>query len=142
MYVRVWLHQGFHVNLTSLHGYGLCCGMSDPNQPDNVTSGSNVSNPPDTGHPQTWQQSAANDMADAAAAAAAARAAATPAPAAATPAPAASQGVQSVTLTIDYNFLATAVSRLNDDSASNLERCCRSKLHSAQMRTLLTSSTK
>ena len=33
----VWLHQGFHANPTFLHGYGLCCRMSDPNQPHDVT---------------------------------------------------------------------------------------------------------
>ena len=38
------------------------------------------------------------------------------------PAPAASQGAQSVTATIDYQSLATAMSRINDDSASNLEK--------------------
>ena len=47
--------------------------------------------------------------------------------AAATPAPAASQGAQSVTATIDYHSLATAMSRLNHDSANNLEG------HSAQV---------
>ena len=51
-----------------------------------------------------------------------AAAAAAAAQAAATPAPAASQGAQYVTATIDYHSLATAMSRLNDDSASNLEK--------------------
>ena len=56
-------------------------------------------------------------MANAAVAAAIAAAQAT-----ATPAPAASQGAQSQTATIDYHSLATAMSRLNNDSASNLEK--------------------
>ena len=90
--------------------------MFNPAQPDDVTNGSNVPNQPDTGRqgPLTRQQSATNAIADAAAAAAAAQAP--------TLAPAASQGVQSVTATRDHHSLATAVSRLNDDSASNLER--------------------
>ena len=73
-------------------------------------------NPPDAGRqgPTTRQQSVADAMANAAAAAAAAAA-----QAAATQAPAASQGAQSVTATIYYHSLATAMSRLNDDSASN-----------------------
>ena len=55
-------------------------------------------------------------MANAAAAAAAAAAQAT-----ATQAPATSQGAQSVTATIDYHSLAIDLSRLNHDSANNLE---------------------
>ena len=100
LHVRVWLHQGFHVNPTCLHGHGLCCTTSNPNQPDDDTSGSNILNPPDARRqgPQTRQQSAADAMANAAAAAAAAAA-----QAAATPAPAASQGAQSVTGIIDYH---------------------------------------
>ena len=109
LHARVWLHQGFHVNPACLHGYGLCCRMSDPKHDDDTTSGSNVVNPPDAGRqgPYTRQQSTVDAMAQAAAAAAA---------------PAASQGAQSVTATIDYHSLATAMSRLNDDSASNLEK--------------------
>ena len=109
--------QGFHANPTFLHGYGLCCRMSDPNQPDDVTSGSNVINPPDTcrQRPTTWQQSTVDAVAQAAAAAAAAQAAANRAQAA-------SQGAQSATASIDYHSLATAMSRLNDDSASNIEK--------------------
>ena len=107
LHVRVWLNQGFHVNPASLHGYGqsLCCmrRMSNPNQPDDVTSGSNVPNPPDTRRPQMRQQTTADDMAHVAAVAAAARAAANTVPAA-------SQGAQSVTATIDYNSLAAAMS--------------------------------
>ena len=53
---------------------------------------------------------------------AAAAAAAAAAHAAANPAPAASQGAQSITATIDYHSLATAMSRLNDDGASKLEK--------------------
>ena len=117
--IRIWLHQGFHVNLTYRHGHGMCCRMSDPNQPGDVTSGSNVLNPPDTDRqgPTTRQQSAAHAMANAAAAAAAAAARAS-----ATPAPCASPGAQSVTATIDYHTLESAMSRLNDDSASNVEK--------------------
>ena len=105
------------MNQTSLHGYGLCCRMSDPNQPDDVTSGSNDINPPDTGRqgPTTRQQSTVDAMAQAAAAAA-------PAQAAANRAQAASQGAQSASASIDYHSLATAMSRLNDDSASNIEK--------------------
>ena len=79
-----------------------------PNQPDDVKTGSNVHNPPDTERPgvQTRQQSAAEAMANESAIAAAAQAAAKPAPAA-------SRGVQSVTATIDYHSLATA------------QQCCR-----------------
>ena len=53
--------------------------MSDPNHPDDVTSGSNVPNTPDAGcqGPQTRQQSAAHGMVGADAAAAIAQAAAT-----------------------------------------------------------------
>ena len=101
------------MNVTCLHGYGLCCRMSDHNlnhnHDDDTTSGSRcIVNPPDAGHqgPITRQQSTADAMARAAA----------------TPAPAASQGAQSVTATNDYQSLATAMSRLNDDSASNLEK--------------------
>ena len=117
--VRVWLHQGFHVNPTSLHGYGLCCTMSDTNQPDDVISGSNVLNPPEVYRqaPTTAQQSAADAMVNAAAASTAAAARA-----AATPAPAASQGAQSVTVSIYYHSLATAMSRISYNSASNLEK--------------------
>ena len=61
-------------------------------------------------------------MANAATAAAAAAARAP-----AIPAPHASQGAQSVTATIDYRSLATAMSRLNGDSASNLEKGTQSK---------------
>ena len=104
------------MNPTFLHGYGLYCRMPNPNQPDDVASGSNVPNPRDTGRqgPQTRQQSAANAMANAATADAAAQAVSTPASAA-------SQGAQSVIATIEYHSLATAMSRLNDDSASNSE---------------------
>ena len=118
LHACVWLHQGFHANPTFLHGYGLCCSMSDPNPPDNVTSGSNVVNPPNTGRrqgPTTRQQSTVDALAQAAAAAAAAQAAANRAQAA-------SQGAQSATASIDYHSLATAMSRLNDDSASNIEK--------------------
>ena len=108
LHACVWLPQGFHVNPTFLHGYGLCCRMSDPNQPDDVTSGSNVVNPTDTRRqgPTTRQQSTAGAMAHAAAAAA-------PAQAPATRAQAVSQGAQSVTASIHYHSLATAMSRLN-----------------------------
>ena len=82
------------MNPASLHGYGLCCRMSDPNLLDDVTSGSNVSNPPDTGRPQTRQQTTADAMAHAAAVAAAAHEAPNPVPVA-------SQGAQSVTATMD-----------------------------------------
>ena len=121
IHVRVWLDQGFHVNPACLHGYGLSCRMSDPTPDDDTTSGSNVVNPPDAGcqGPITRQQSPADAMAQAAVAAAAAAAAQAKA---ANPAPAASQGAQPVTATIDYHSLATAMSRLNDDRASNLEK--------------------
>ena len=111
------------MNPTCLHGYGLCYRMSDRNlnlNPDDDTnSGSNIVNPPYAGRqgPLTLYQSTADAMAQAAAAAAAAAARA-----AETPAPAASEGAQSVTATIDYPSLATAMSHLNDDSASNLEK--------------------
>ena len=120
--IRVWLHQGFYVNSEVLHGYGLCCRMPTSNPYDDTTGGSNVVNPPDTGHQGllTRQQSTIGVMAQAAAATATQATAATPAPAA-------SQGAQSVTATIDYHSLATAMSRLNHDSANNLEG------HSAQV---------
>ena len=104
---------------TFLHGHGLCCMMFNPNQPDDVTSGSSIVNPPDTGRqgPTTRQQSTVDAMAQAAAAAAAAAA-----QAAAARAQAASQGAQSVIASIDYDSLAAAMSRLNDDSASNIEK--------------------
>ena len=116
LHACVQLHQGFHVNPTFLHGHGLRCRMSDPNQLDAVTSGSNVVNPHDTGRqgPTTRQQSTADALAQAAAAAATAHAAANRAQAA-------SQEAQSATASIDYHSLATAMSRLNDDSASNIE---------------------
>ena len=93
--------------------------MSDTNQPDDVTGGSNVLNSPEADRqgPTTRQHSAADAMANAAAAATAAAARA-----AATRVPAASQGTQSVTATIDYHSLATAMSRINDNSANNLEK--------------------
>ena len=93
--------------------------MSDTNQPDDVTSGSNVVNPPgaDRQGPTTRQQSAADAMANAAAAAAAVAARAV-----AKLAPAARQGAQSVTATNDCHSLATAMSRINDNNASNLEK--------------------
>ena len=89
------------MNPACLHGYGLCCRMSDPTPDDNTTSGSNIVNPPHVGRqgPYTRQQSNVDAMAQAAAAAA-------------------SQGAQRVTATIDYHSLAIAMSRLNDDSAS------------------------
>ena len=120
LHVSVWLHQGFHVNPACLHGYGLCCRMSNPTPDDDTTSGSNIVNPPDAGRQGavTRQRSTVSAMVQAAAATTAAAAQA----AAATPAPVASQGAQSVTATIDYHSLATAMSRLNDDSASNLEK--------------------
>ena len=104
------------MNPTFLHGHGQCCRMSDPNQPDEVTSGSNIVNPPDTGRQgaTTRQQSTVDAIAQAAAAAAAAQAAATRAQAA-------SREAQSVTASIDYHSLATAISRPNDDSANNIE---------------------
>ena len=107
------------MNPTCLHGYGLCCRMSNPNPDDDTTSGSNFANPPDAGRqgPIKRQQSTADAMAQAAAAADAVAA-----QAAANPAPAASQGVHSVTAIIDCHSLATAMSCLNDDSASNLEK--------------------
>ena len=94
--------------------------MSNPTPDDVTTSGSNIVNPPYAGHqgPVTRQQSTVGAMAQAIAATAAAAAQAV----AATPAPAASQGTQSVTATIDYHSLATAMSRLNGDSASNLQK--------------------
>ena len=81
--------------------------------------------PSDAGRkgPYTRQQSTVDAMAQAAAAAAAAAAQAT----ATNLASAASQGAQSVTTTIDYHSLATAMSRLNDDSASNLEKSTQPK---------------
>ena len=120
LHARVWLDQGFHVNPHCLHGYGLCCRMSNPTPDDDTTSGSNIMNPPDArSHgPVTIQHSTVGAMAQAAAATATAAAQA----AAATPAPAPSQGAQSVTATIDYHSLARAMSRLNDDNASNLEK--------------------
>ena len=63
----------------------------------------------------TQRQSTAGAIAQAAAAAAAAQAAANCAPAA-------SQGTQSTPASIDYHSLAAAMSRLNDDSASNIEK--------------------
>ena len=121
LHVRVWLHEGFHVNPACLHSYGLCCRKPTSNPDADTTSGSNVVNPADAGRqgPITRQQSTVDAMAQAAAAATAA-AAAQAAPA--NPTPAASKGAQSVTATIDYHSLATAMSRLNDDSASNLEK--------------------
>ena len=118
LHVRVWFHQGFHVNPACLHGYGLCCKMSNPTPDDDTTSGSNIVNPPDAGRqgPVTRQRLTVSPMVQAAAAPTAAAAQA----AAANPAPAASQGAQSVSATIDYHSLAIAMSRLNDDSASNL----------------------
>ena len=126
------------------HGYGLCCRMPTSNPDDDTTSGSNIVNPPNAGRPGpvtrqqyplrdsstryatvvpgdsstryatalsvTRQQSTVDAMAQAAAAAAA------------NPSPSASQGAQSVTATINYHSLATAMSRLNDDSANNLEK--------------------
>ena len=56
-----------------------------------------------------------------------AAAAATPAQAAATRAPAASQGARSMTASIDYHSLATAMSRLHDDSANNIEKATQPK---------------
>ena len=108
------------MNSKVLHGYGLCCRMPGSNPDDETTSSSNVVNPPDAGRqgPLTRQQSTIDAVAQAAAAAAAAATAQAAAP---NPAPAASQGAQSVTATIDYHSLATAMSRL-DDSASNLEK--------------------
>ena len=89
------------------------------NPDDDTTSGSNIVNPLDARRQRTItrQQSTADAVAHAAAAAAAAAARA-----AASSAPAASEGAQSVTATIDYQSLATAMSCLNDDSASNLEK--------------------
>ena len=100
LHTCVRLHQGFHVNPTFLHGYGLCCWISDPNQPDDVTSGSNVVNPPDTGRrgPTTRQQSTADALAQATAAAATAQGAANRAQAA-------SHGAQYATASIDYTHL-------------------------------------
>ena len=134
LHARVWLHPGFHVNPTFLHGYGLCCRMSDTNRSEDITSGSNIVNPPDTGcqGPTTRQQSTADAVAQAAASAAAAQAAATRAAAA-------SQGAQSTPSSIDYHTLATAMSRLNDDSASNIERAL-SPSGTSKLRHLLTSS--
>ena len=88
-----------------------------PKQPDDGTTGSNVVNPPDTGRqgPTTRQQSTADALAQAAVAAATAQSAANRAQAA-------SQGAMSATASIDYHSLATAMSRLNDDSASNIEK--------------------
>ena len=65
--VRLWFLQGFHVNPTSLHGYSLCCRISNLNQTDDESSDSGnqlpPNNPPtnapntdtdtDTSHPQT-----------------------------------------------------------------------------------------
>ena len=117
LHACVWLHQGLHVNPTFLHDHVLRCRMSNPTQPDDVTSGSNVVNPPDTGcqGPTTRQQSTVDAMAEAAAAAAATQAAATGAQVA-------SQGAQSMTASIDYHSLANAMSRLNDDSVGTLRK--------------------
>ena len=117
LHVRVLLHQGFHVNPTSLHSHGLCCRMSD-RQPT-VDEMSDVGNPvaPDSSAnapntdasrlgPQTSRRTATNAMANAAAAAASA----------------CSQGVQPVAATIDCRCLETAISRMNDGSASNLKK--------------------
>ena len=137
LHVSVWWHQEFHVNPACMHGYGLCCRMSNPTPDDDTTSGSNIVNPPHAGRqgPVTRQRSTVSAMAQAAAATPAAAAQA----AEATPAPAASQGAQSVAATIDYHSLATAMSRLNDDSASNLERAL-SPSGTLRLRHLLTSS--
>ena len=91
--------------------------LSNATPDDDTTSGSNIVNLPDAGRqgPYTRQQSTVDAMAQAAAAAAAEGAQAI----ATHPAPAASQGAQSITATIDYHLLATAMSRLTDDSASN-----------------------
>ena len=113
------------MNPPCLHGYSLCCRMSNPTPDYDTTSGSNIVNPPDTGRqgPTTRQLSTVNAMAHAAAAATAAAAQA----AASNPAPAASQRAQSVTATIDYHSLATAMSRLINDNASNLEKITQPK---------------
>ena len=108
------------MNPACQHGYGLCCRLSNPTPDDDTTSGSNNVNPPDAGRqgPYTRPQSTVDAMAQAAAATttAAAQTGTT------NPAPAASQGAQSVAATIDCHSLATAMSRLNDDSAINLEK--------------------
>ena len=98
LHVRVWLHQGFHVNPTCLHGYGLCFRLADNNPNDDTTSGCNIVTPSDAERhgPTTRQHSVADAMTNSAAAAAAAAA-----QEAATPAPAASQVAQSVIATID-----------------------------------------
>ena len=49
LHVSVWLHQGFHVNPACLHGYGLCCRMSNPTPDGDTTSGSNIVNPTNAG---------------------------------------------------------------------------------------------
>ena len=65
LHVRVWLHQGFHVNPTYLRGYGLCYRMSNSNPDDDTTSGFNIVNPPAAGYqgPTTRQQSTVDAMA-------------------------------------------------------------------------------
>ena len=119
LHIHVWLYQGFHAIVHCCTALACGAGYPNPNQPDDAASVSGVDAripPPNIPNPDTSrlgvhtrQQTAAIDMANAAT---------TSAPAA----PTASQGEQSVTATIDYYALTTAMSRLNDDSASNLEK--------------------
>ena len=99
LYVRVWLHQGVPVDQPLQQGYGRCCRMAgrESQNPDgNTPIPEDVADSTgDAGQRRTRSQSR-------------------------NPGP--SGSVQSITATIDHMSLATAMSRMNENSAGNLDK--------------------
>ena len=99
LYVCVWLHQGVPVDQSLQQGYGRCCRMtgSESQNPDGTTPVPEdiADSTGDTGQGRTRSQSR-------------------------NPGP--SGSVQSITATIDRMSLATAMSRMNENNAGNLDK--------------------
>ena len=99
LYVRVWLHQGVPVEQSLQQGYGRCCRMigGDSQNPDGTTPTPEdiADSTGDAGQRRTRSQSRNAGPSD---------------------------SVQSITATIDHMSLATVMSRMNENSAENLDK--------------------
>ena len=99
LYVRVWLHQGVRVEQSPQQGYGRCCRMTggESQNPDGTTPIPEdvADSTRDAGQRRTRSQSRNAGPSD---------------------------SVQSITAMIDHMSLTTAMSRMNENSAGNLDK--------------------
>ena len=104
LYVPVWLHQGVPVDQSLQQGCGRCCRMAggESQNPDGTTPIPEdvADSTGDTGQRRTRSKSR-------------------------NPGP--SGSVQSITATIDHMSIATAMSRMNENSAGNLDKVVQPK---------------